>query len=430
MNHIQCGVWCAACVLCSLSAQADEPVFQEALSPESLRARVEYLDAEIREISKILAESRLPDHEPLTTESRIELVNRLSPLNEEVDRLQAELGYGTVVSVSDPAVAARGALFAAPPQVVNAEPELPAARNEWSEQTGIELSGFMDAVYQSNVSDDLPNRAYLNQVEVDFARSLSPRARASLGVVYADGFRIGSAVIAFDLIAESEENVSLVRTWSVGAGQFDAPFGEDVNSYPSNVRKSVSVPLAVAGTHAQWNDVGAYSTLSLGTCVVDGWAVQCYQLQTNAALEEPVANVTLTSGSRANLELIKGLRVGASGAGGWFSGGGLAFELYGAHAVANYKTWSLTGEVISSHERVPLLPLTRQGSYLQLLREFAPGYVFARSDHLEGSDIDLHRGLSVGGGLSLAQGLELRAEFQASSHAPDERSYMQLVATF
>ncbi len=126
-----------------------------------------------------------------------------------------------------------------------------------SEESGLEISGFMDAVYETNSIPEHGNSAYLNQVEVDLAKDINDRAAASLGIIYAEGFQIGVAQISYQIKPESESSDSPLKSWTAFAGQFDAPFGEDVGKLSVQCAQDCfDTRNPSLTTHECWNDVG------------------------------------------------------------------------------------------------------------------------------------------------------------------------------
>jgi hypothetical protein len=362
-------------------------------------------------------------------------------LESEIDRLKQELKSLQAFSLtsaedtenyvihSDQLAARGGALFVPPVGNTPDNGELFASMPAPLEESGLEISGFMDAVFQYDKNLESENDFYLNQVEVDLSKRISNRAGATLGIVYGDAFEIGVAQIDYLIKPESEESASLLKSWNVAAGQFDAPFGEDVSSYASNTRKSVSVPEVVHDTHCLWNDVGVQSSLNFDPAVFDMWLVRGFPLISHSDSEEPVYHSNLAWGSRLNVSLNRALRLGGSSAFGWMPDGTPAMQIYGVHAFHTQGSWSTTAEAIALYEETPALTVDRRGAYLQTVRELGHFFALCRGDYMEGSDFELHRSLSLGGGTYLGSGLECRAEYKMNQISGNQ-VFCQMVATF
>lgn len=418
---VTCSLYCALQISVVLAV---EPLKHEAQSSTELQTRVEMLANEITLLQQEINSSLL------TPSEREKLALAMITLQTELLKLKDQLG-SNVANISDDVLASRsGPAYLPKKEDTPEQASLLSLSNSVSDDAGLEISGFMDAVYETNSTPEHGNTAYLNQVEVDFAKNINDRAAASLGIIYAEGFQIGVAQISYQIKPEREEAASALKSWTAFAGQFDAPFGEDVANYPSNVRKTISTPEIVSTTHECWNDVGLASNWSFKAAILDAWAVRGFSLKSYADIEEPSEVLNVSGGTRLNLNVTNFLRCGGSCAAGWLTDGSPAMQMYGAHAVVTQGTWSFTAEGIVLQENVAQVSLDRRGYYVQGVKELGHFFALTRADHVEGNDYDSHNHLSLGGGAYLGSGLELRSEYRLDSNSDNNQGLLQVVATF
>ena len=424
MNRVFNFICVCICAIGVLTAKASEPPKVVPNTMLDLQARIDVL------ASKIMLLQQAIDNSEASASQRQEFTRLLDSLQTRVLFLNDELN-SNVAYVSDDVLASRsGPAYISVKESDPNQESLLSLSNSMSEESGLEISGFMDAVYETNSIPEHGNSAYLNQVEVDLAKDINERAAASLGLIYAEGFQIGVAQISYQIKQESESSDSPLRSWTAFAGQFDAPFGEDVANYPSNVRKTVSTPEIVSTTHECWNDVGIASNWSFKNAGLDVWAVRGFSLKSNADVEEPSDVLNVSGGTRLNLNVTESLRCGGSCALGWLTNGSPAMQMYGAHAVVTQGTWSFTAEGIVLQEDVAGVVLDHRGYYIQGLKELGQFFALSRVDYIEGSDFDSHNHLSIGGGAYLGNGLEFRSEYRADSESENNQGLVQIVATF
>ncbi len=418
---VTCGLYCALQISISIAA---EPPLQEAIASSELQTRVELLSNRIAALEGIISNPALSE------ESRASFNQALDKLKSDLNSIREQLDYSDPRISEDVLASRNGPGYISPPTQDSSQTKLFSLSNDLSSQSGLEISGFMDAVYETNSVPEHGNSAYLNQVEIDFAKQINDRAAASLGVIYSDGFQVGVAQISYSIKPESEFSDSPLQSWTAFAGQFDAPFGEDVNSYASNSRKSISTPEIVLATHGGWNDVGVASNWTFSKASLDAWAVRGYSLQLNSEIDEPIDVLNVTGGTRLNLHLSDYLRCGGSCAFGWLSNGPPASAMFGAHAVVTQGLWSFIAEGIILQESIAENSLDHRGYYLQGIREIGHFFALARVDHLEMDQVAPHNHLSLGGGVNLGSGLEFRSEFRLDSESNNHQGLAQIVATF
>ncbi len=414
-----------------IPSRADDGFFRvaDSLTYRLMLDRISELDREVAQLRSEVDFAAGQTKYDSTTQDQ--LLARVAALQAEILDIKSELGDGKTFSISDDAMVSRGGQLYVPNRgAAREEIAQVSLQDALPDESDLSISGFMDAVYENNSDPEVGNSAYLNQVEVDFAKAINGRADAALGIIYADEFKVGVAQISYQVKQDREESKSLLKSWTVAAGQFDAPFGEDVVNYPSNLRKTVSIPEIVLQTHNLWNDLGVQTNFGFAGANVDAWLVRGFSLRTNANLDDPEGELHVSSGSRLNVNLSSNLRCGGSWAIGWLPNGAHAMHMYGAHGIVMHNTWSFTAEGIMLHEAAGGIETNRRGYYVQGIKELNRFFAVARADHVEGSELYSHNHLSIGGGAYLGSGLEFRTEYVADGDAVNNQLLVQVVATF
>jgi len=396
----------------------------DSLNMQDIHAKLDVLEAEAA-IIESQVDALKQDSSLNALYMRAELDMHLATLQARLNELNRRLNGSS--ETAEEVLVSRGNVSMLPASQV--EPLTLATPIQLEEESGIEISGFMDAIYEATGSENQDQPAYLNQVEVDLAKPLGNRAEAVLGIIYAESFQVGTALISYDLVPQ-RESARLLYGATVAAGQFDAPFGEDVNAYPSNLRSTVSIPEINAATLNLWNDVGVSSSWGFPSTTVDIWAMRGFALQSNPENEEPLAEVHVAGGVRLNHEVTDALRVGGSVANGWLPDGSSAMNLTGAHLVYSRWQWSITTEYMHLNEDLAGLSLNREGYYAQAVRQLGRFYAFGRIDRVNLGDGDFTKLGSLGAGAELTQGLSLRLEQQATWKLKEPKLFVQIVASF
>jgi hypothetical protein len=296
----------------------------------------------------------------------------------------------------------------------------------------LRMSGYLDMIYSAPTNGKEPGTAGLNQVYFDLSRDLGERGSAYLGVGYDDVVELQYANIGYKFFEAGDDAHGLVRGLKASVGQFDVPFGEDINAYSSNVRKTISEPVAVNATHGMWNDVGAHTQLGLSFGTLDAWLVRGFNVQTlpdaNDETHELSANVA--TGARLNWDVLGGLYVGASASRGWLRSGGREMSMVGAHAAYADDQWEFKAEAMQLNADESGAVYSTRGGYLQALRNIGPLFAVTRGDYVDTEATDVGRWLSGGLGAKLGVGIEVRAEQQFDLAGPNNhRSLLQVVAT-
>ncbi|MBL0062966.1 MAG: hypothetical protein IPP40_16140 [bacterium] len=244
------------CALGVLTARASEPSNVESSTMLDLHARIDLLTSKITLLQQVI------DNSEASASQRQEFTHLLDSLQARVLFLNDQLN-SSVAYISDDVLASRsGPAYIPRAGQDTAQTSLFSLSNDLSDDAGLEISGFMDAVYETNSTSELGNNAHLNQVEVDLAKDINDRAAASLGIIYDETFQVGVAQISYQIKPEAETSDSRLKSWTAFAGQFDAPFGEDVSvTHPirerqSRRRKSLHQHMVV-GTMSVSHPIGA-----------------------------------------------------------------------------------------------------------------------------------------------------------------------------
>ncbi|NQU06180.1 MAG: hypothetical protein HQ568_08820, partial [Calditrichaeota bacterium] len=132
------------------------------------------------------------------------------------------------------------------------EPSFEVAVEPETELTlpGVDISGFCNLLY-----DDDTNGTGFGQLEIDLEAEVAENIVIASAICYdaeSEAFGSGALVIDFHLFGSEGSHfrpAQNVDHSGIIVGQFDVPFGIDLNYYPSIDRKLVSGPLVVGNTH-------------------------------------------------------------------------------------------------------------------------------------------------------------------------------------
>ncbi len=325
--------------------------------------------------------------------------------------------------------------LAAPAQATPSSVTVPDEAEE-SAPSDLEITGFADFNYVVPSAEETSASYGFGQIEIDLATGIGDYIGVEAALAYdpdAETFGSGAFVVDVSLFG-SEGDHYLTMTGidhgGVLAGQFDVPFGIDLNVYPSIDRKLVSGPLVVEHTHDGWNDHGvqfyveqskfnlvAYSSNGFGYVYAD-----TVDVEMKSAL-----------GGRLGFTPFDMLELGGSYATFTNEDDKSDMTLTGVDLQFSYGGFSLKSEYIlhamglEADETV-----TNSGYYAQGMYEFGNFFVVGRqglfSTDVDGVD-DLTR-TSIGGGWVIAEGAELRVEQQINSENDEKVTFIQLVVGF
>ena len=134
-----------------------------------------------------------------------------------------------------------------PADFESAESDESASLTNFAHQSQLNISGFVSAAYQQQISGGTQRGNITNRAEVSLAKSLPQSTNLELVLAYGnDEFSIGSATVAHQWIQNLQTTV----------GQLDVPFGLDVEYYSPVDRRSITQPSVIEHTHharVKWN---------------------------------------------------------------------------------------------------------------------------------------------------------------------------------
>lgn len=272
------------------------------------------------------------------------------------------------------------------------------------------LSGFADVIYSSIPDSTSSGHFRLGQVELDLTCHIHERVRSDLAIAYDDGaFGLSTMTIGFIITDRTE----------IYVGQFDVPFGIDLDFYASPDRKLISPPLAVEKTHNLWNDIG------LQFCA--GW--RDFGLVLFAVNSLAQAEVSVVPGGRLFYSPLDLIEFGAS------IGIGLTDDtepeaiLLGGDFQLSYKNLCLKGEYIEHTYERTTDSKTTAGFYLQATVDVDPFFFCARYGGLDSDlpNLDELDRVTFGAGYKIIDKVELRGEYQF--YIPDWEEDLILLQT-
>ena len=317
----------------------------------------------------------------------------------------------------------------------------PAGSEEETGVEGLEISGFFDVVNTIQTSAEDKNQFNLGQAEIYLASPLGDRAEVEVAVAYNadDGlFELGAAVLGINMY-EGEQFVSSI---DIAAGQFDVPFGIDLNYYPSIERKLVTGPMAVAMTHGGWNDLGFTFNLetTVGNLVVYGVngfesSAEVLDEVASLALGEDVFEEIDTSpanavGTRVGITPVADLEIGVSFANGWNLSGRPEMSLVGADLQYSVFNFDFRGEYVSHTVNLSIAKETNNGWYFQSLYNFSRAFLAARYGSFQPDEGESVGQFTFGAGYAVVEAVELRFETLVNSFSDENMNTLQIVASF
>ena len=309
------------------------------------------------------------------------------------------------------------------------------------ETPSVAWSGFMDVLFTTDHDDPATGDFALGQAELDIDAETSAFTAVSVAVAYdadAEVFGLGAAVMDLRLLGDPADHWRASDTFTnagVIIGQFDVPLGIDWLVYPSLDRQLVSSPLAVLGTHDQWNDLGLLVYGEAEAFNIAAWLTDGFGREGVDPLDQPVAlDVARSGGARAGFLPTAYLELGASAA---LLGGAdpdQSQTLWGVDAQAVAGPWEFKGEYLSHevHFTDDYAPVNT-GWYAQGLRRFGDFHLVTRYDRFtpeEAGLVDLER-LSLAAGLTVFEAAVVRCEYLAGlSDDLDDTWVLQWAAGF
>ena len=299
-----------------------------------------------------------------------------------------------------------------------------------SKLSPIEISGFGDFSYAARQAREEGDNLSLGQVEVDLETVYNERIVLTAAIAFdprSESFGLGQFTVDFHLFGSEGDHYRSaggINHSGIMVGQFDVPFGLDWQVYPSIERKMVTGPVAVAGTHDYWNDVGvqAYAANKWFNAVVFGVNGFGYgELEMNMAV-----------GGRLGLKPHQAIELGASYAGFLNGSNKLDMSMTGFDLQLHYQAFSFKEEYIA--QKIGLAGkdvISRWGFYGEGLYEFGRFFLVGRYDKFSpGYPVEAAvTRISGGGGLVVLKGVEIRLEYQVNYRFKDA-TLLQVVVGF
>jgi hypothetical protein len=310
----------------------------------------------------------------------------------------------------------------------------------------LEISGYLDAVYQVHSDPSQQNQAMMNQIELDVLRQINDRASIEVAIDYYDNdFFLGNGTVNYSAFGESDSEHPLAlgfQSWDVTAGWFYLPFGLDWEVYSSFDRKLITMPAVVEQTYGWWGDVGMLNSVGFGWGSADVFVVKGFSSQVwneDSEIPEDVTedderwlhyDCNVSGGVRFNLAMISGIESGASLTRGWLRNGGIATSIAGVHAKTTWKLLTLKSEALQCRKAQSINPQDIRGYYFEALKPVGRFFVIGRFDYLEQERTSLRRFYSTGLGVKIREGVECRTEYRLDGSGRDNQLFLQVAAGF
>ncbi len=317
---------------------------------------------------------------------------------------------------------------------------LPQGNNNFV--SGLEITGFLDVLGSYNKSSDDKSDYSLGQAEIDLEKQFSENTVVALAVAYNSDesiFELGAAEIGFTVY---ENDVSFVNNFEVVAGQFDVPFGIDLNVYPSIERKLVSSPLVCDYTHAGWNDYGFKLNLSstywnMSIFGVNGFessfevsdAAQSLALGVDIG-EEVNTTPANAFGSRLGVSPIQNMEIGGSFAIGLNKDGEDEMFLVGGDMQYSTGQFELKGEYIQHSLNRSINEEVNKGYYVQSVVNFENTFLVGRYGAFQPDGLEWFDRVTLGAGYVINEDAQLRFESTINENSDDNSNTIQVVVGF
>jgi len=286
----------------------------------------------------------------------------------------------------------------------------------------IEWSGFFDILYSDSQEKGDGTFDY-GQFEVDLSVPLSEYISAEGALAYDAGVvGLGAGFVDFHLFGTEEgywgRGGGLAHSGLI-VGQFDVPFGIDYRVIPSIDRKLVTPPLVNEQTIDSWNDWGVQAYGATGRANVVLFGVNGFTDGQAIGGRIGIAPLALP-GSAEPIE------IGGSYAMDMNADGEAASTVLGADVQASWKSLAVKGEYLSAEDdKTEDASKKHAGLYVQGTYDFeaAIGYPMCSvvrygmwsPDYevdAEGTPVQKLDRLTVGLGVRIAEGVEIRCELQ------------------
>ena len=303
----------------------------------------------------------------------------------------------------------------------------------------LEIWGFMD--FQLAGDDDWAggDRFLLGQAEIDVEAEVAPYVSTAVALAFdpdEESFGLGVAVADFHMWGHGNGHRYQNKTIDASGlivGLFDVPFGIDWQVYPSIDRSLISGPLAVAGTHDGWNDLGVTFYIESGIWNGVFYAVNGFEREGEINGGEYVVTGDGGFGTRVGANPVGTLEFGASAASVSGQEDNQSMVLYGADCQFGLGALSFKGEYISHQvDDGQGADWTNNGYYAQAQYDFECWYLVCRYDHFDGESeaLTVEERVCCGAGVAVLPQTQLRGEYQVgvSDEMPDTWALQWAVA--
>lgn len=305
----------------------------------------------------------------------------------------------------------------------------------FSNINNISISGFGDIQYASFGAKNASSVCDVGQLEIDIVTVLKNRITVSAAIAYNAHdqiFGVGEFIIDFQIWGIDEDHfkhTDLFEAAGIAIGQFDVPFGIDWHVYPSIERKLISCPVAVVNTHNGWNDFGVRFYLERADLNLVAFGVNGYEYQSITMPFYEKAKMAL--GGRLGIKPFENLEIGGSYAG--FINESNTIKRYLTGADLQFKAGQLTFKNEYIRQQISNFDnLSGYGYYSEIQYDLNNFYISSRYGRFSNinEQFDSKERISLGGGLKVIEGCDVRVENQFNSSATFEGSIMQVVVGF
>jgi len=398
---------------------------------QNIQNKIASLSSKMKKLEKAW-NSEQPNQEQI-----VSLMTEVTVLKAEIRELNRTGEKKAPVQLAATNNQAEVSAFSAPAE--SHEPEASESALE-----GIEMSGFVDVVHSFQKSATDESEFGLGQAEIDLESQVSERAGIALAVAYnneSGGFELGAAELGINLLSNES---SFINSIDFVAGQFDVPFGIDLNFYPSVDRKLITAPW-FAETHGGWrgwNDFGfqvglsseygnwvgyAVNGFESSAEVLDAWTSLTTGVDTYEEIDTTPANAF---GSRLGVTPVSGLEIGGSFAFGLNRSSRNEMTLAGADIQYTIADLYLKGEYVHHSVNRSIAKESHQGYYFQSTYSFNQAFVAARYESFKGESTDEIGRFTIGVGYEVVENVELRLETIAHEISDNNATSLQLVTGF
>ncbi|MCK5126104.1 MAG: hypothetical protein KAR42_07595 [candidate division Zixibacteria bacterium] len=299
----------------------------------------------------------------------------------------------------------------------------------------ITVSGFGDFIttIQEHTDEDIIE---IGQAEIDLGSELSNRLSIALGIAYdTDKFTIGNFTIDYVLLPDSERANSYwgIRTFTIGGGQFDIPFGIGWQKYASTDRQLISSPLVVVQSHDEWNDIGGYANLDMSCGNITVFISNGFDFEQNSFEGDEVVTASdLAVGGRLGIKPVSFLTLGASYADLIDRTGRKSMDMIGGDLSFSFSRIEISAEYILHRFTDSVFGVfDHDGYYLQASYNLDRFSLTSRFDRFDSSDQtnENHRRVCSGFAAALGANVEFRTEYQIN-HNDNNAALIQVVVAF